>query len=127
MEAIPMPRPPIKRKKTNQSRLIGMAMPIDDTAKSIADKINTFLRPTLSLNFPANIAPTIQPISAHEATQPTMADERSYLFCIKPIAPATTAVSYPNKRPPTAATIVALYTYPLFISLVIFLINAIVN
>ena len=57
-----------------------MDVPIDETAKSIADKINTFLRPTLSLNFPANIAPTIQPISAHEAIQPIIAAERSYLF-----------------------------------------------
>src|ERR1019366_9610214 len=93
MDAMPIPRPPIKRKNTNQLRLIGIAIPRDETAKSMADKINTFLRPILSLNLPANIAPTMQPINAQDATQPTIADERSYLFCINPIAPATTAVS----------------------------------
>src|SRR5688572_20767984 len=80
MEAMPMPMPPIKRNTINQESSMGSIIPNEDTAKAIPDIINTFLRPNLSLSAPANMAPTMQPTSAQEATQPVMAADRLY-FC----------------------------------------------
>lgn len=120
IDATPIPIPPIKRKKTNHVKSSGTIIPADETANKIPDSTKTFLRPILSLNAPAKVAPITQPMSAHEAIHPFMVGESEYAFSMKPIAPATTAVSYPNKSPPTAATIVALYTYHLFPLLIIY-------
>ena len=46
----------------------------------------------------------MQPTRALDAAQPFMPAESSNLVSKKPIAPAMTAVSYPNSNPPTAAT-----------------------
>ena len=111
IDAMPMPTPPIKRKKINVLMPEGIMMPIEEMANAKAEIINTFFLPSLSLKPPESMALAIQPTSAHEAAQPFMAGERLNFSSINPMAPATTAVSYPNNKPPSAATIVYRYTY----------------
>jgi hypothetical protein len=58
-------------------------IPTEETANKMPESISTFLRPTLSLSVPANIAPITQPINAHEAIHPFMVGERSYKLFYK--------------------------------------------
>src|ERR1039457_5499518 len=54
------------------------ALPMDMTANRNADKINSRLRPNLSLNVPATGAPTRQPMSAQLFAQPDCAALAGY-------------------------------------------------
>lgn len=103
-EATPTPTPPRMRNTTKTQNRCGNAVPTAEARNSTPASTSVFLRPNRSLNTPASRQPTTQPSSAQAAAQPLSAGLRAKCACKKPMAPEITAVSYPNKRPPSAAT-----------------------
>ena len=70
LDAIPIAKPPIIRHGTNTANEDARAVPIDETANSIAAVISKRLRPNRSLRAPETIAPTRHPTSAQLIAQP---------------------------------------------------------
>ena len=69
-----------------------------------ADKIIVSLRPNLSLNTPESNTPTIEPTKAQPTYQPCCNVSNWNICATCEVVPDITAVSYPNKKPPNAAT-----------------------
>src|SRR5690606_38557811 len=65
----------------------------------------TGIRPSLFARLPANQAPTAQPISADETANPCRPGPSSNAPASASTAPLMTAVSNPNRNPPSAAAI----------------------
>ncbi|CAB5013508.1 unannotated protein [freshwater metagenome] len=63
----------------------------------------TLRRPKRSAKYPANQAPTAEPIKAIETTTPRANELRPKVALIADEAPLITAESKPNKNPPRAA------------------------
>src|SRR5215472_2220211 len=90
----------------------GKAEPSADSTNSTAATISPPLRPTAFASQPATPAPMMQPNKALDMVQPERlpraVSERCNgsmkLASIELTAPEITAVSYPNRRPPSVAT-----------------------
>src|SRR5690625_7196133 len=65
-------------------------------------------RPSLFATGPANQAPTAQPISAEETANPFSPAPSSNCPARASTAPLITAVSNPNRKPPSAAAVMML-------------------
>ena len=72
-DARPMATPPSIRHEMKIANEGASALPREVTANRNADKINSRLRPNLSLNAPATSAPARQPMSAQLLAQPDCA------------------------------------------------------
>src|SRR3954471_23548487 len=102
----PMPSPAKNRNTTRDDQLHARAQPSDDTRYRTARPRRLSRRPYLSPKNPAVAAPMIVPHSALETVKPSAPGERPYVVLNARVVPAITAVSKPNSRPPSAATIV---------------------
>ena len=72
--------------------------------KKRAEMNKGFFLPNLSLNSPDIATPTIQPINAAETNQPSWNAESVNCFCRNGSTPEITAISKPNRNPPSDAT-----------------------
>ena len=79
------------------------AQPIAENRNSAADSIRMRLRPNRSLRKPATVTPRMHPISAELTYHPSMTGPSPNLSFTNPIVPEITAVSYPNRNPPSDA------------------------
>ena len=80
------------------------AQPMPEAVNSTAARSMVSLRPKRSLRMPAMATPPIDPISAQPTYQPTCMALSANCVSTLVIVPEMTAVSYPNKMPPMAAT-----------------------
>src|SRR5690606_33875934 len=78
--------------------------PSADTKNKIAASINTRVRPYRSPSSPDIATPTMQPTNAEETNQPCWKAESENCFVTNGSIPDTTAMSKPNRKPPSAAT-----------------------
>lgn len=104
IDATPMPNPPTKRNITNVVNEPESMQPTADIRNKTADSINTTLRPYLSLSLPEKLTPIMQPRRAQLTNQPSLTALRLKSCVTKLTVPEMTAVSKPNKNPPSAAT-----------------------
>ena len=82
-----------------------MAQPIPEAVKRMAATSIVSLRPKRSLRMPATATPRIEPTRAQPTNQPTcMALSENWASTLE-MVPEMTAVSYPKRMPPMAATI----------------------
>jgi hypothetical protein len=93
IDADPIPMPPTMRAMLNSVKSRAKAEPIDETANNTAERSKDRLRPVRSLRTPAKLAPTIHPINALDAAQPSRLAFRPKRVVRNPIAPDITAVS----------------------------------
>ena len=91
------------------------AQPTAETVNSTADSNIVSLRPKRSLSTPATATPPIEPTSAHPTNHPCCMASSENCEATPDIVPEMTAVSYPNKIPPMAATSDRNATYPVFV------------
>ena len=77
-----------------------------------------FFLPMLSLSVPAKRTPIIEPTRAHPTYHPCCIVSRLNWPETLLMVPDITAVSYPKRIPPMAATTAIKSTYPLFLFLV---------
>ena len=104
METIPIPSPPIIRKMTSWEKSAHKAHPMAEMEKSNAEIIIVFFRPRKSDSIPATRTPIMEPIRAHPTYQPSPPVERPNCVLTTSVVPDMTAVSYPKRIPPIAAT-----------------------
>ena len=104
MDTIPIPSPPIIRYITNWLKPNDMAQPAAETVNNTAEISIVFFLPMRSLSVPPTLTPIIDPINAHPTYHPLciVVNENCLVTC--DTVPEITAVSYPNKNPPNAAT-----------------------
>jgi hypothetical protein len=86
--------------------------PIELATKSTAASTMTRFRPQMSAGWPANQAPTAQPMRVMATVIPTAAAPRLNSAWNELTAPLITEVSNPNRRPPSAAARVTPSTLP---------------
>jgi len=110
--ATPMPAPPTSRQSMSHSTDGGKAVPTADTAKSTAAMTMTRRRPKASASWPANQAPTADPMRAIETTKAMTPELRSKVWAMAVLAPLMTAESKPNRKPPRAAVAASRTTRP---------------
>ena len=75
-----------------------------ETVKSTAERSIVSLRPKRSLSIPATATPPIDPTSAQPTNQPCCIESSENCVATPVIVPEMTAVSYPKRIPPMAAT-----------------------
>src|SRR5712664_3575700 len=109
----PMPRPPMKRKRTSVLQFQAKAQPRAETRYSTAMARRLSRRPNLSPGIPASMDPRIVPQSAAETVIPRAAGDRRNVSVSACVVPAITAVSNPKRSPPSAATTVLFRRYEL--------------
>ena len=107
----PIASPPMNRANTNEPQFQANAHPIAESRYRIASMRRLARRPYLSPGYPAIIDPITVPQSALDTVRPSVPGVRPKTSVRARVAPAITAVSKPNRRPPRAATIVALSKY----------------
>src|SRR5688572_8121853 len=78
--------------------------PSADKKNNKAASNNGFFLPKRSLSSPEMATPMIHPTNAEDTNQPSWKAERENCFCNKGSMPDTTAISKPNKNPPSDAT-----------------------
>ncbi len=105
-EEPPTPNPPMKRKATKADQFHAMAQPRPETRYRTAITRRLSRRPKRSPGKPASIAPRTVPKSALNTVTPKRKGVRLYVWVRALVVPEMTAVSNPNRRPPSAATIV---------------------
>jgi hypothetical protein len=110
-DAPPMPRPPINLKTKKRYQLLVKAHPRADIKKKAPSRDMIGLRPNFSVGLPELIDPIIVPIRATATVKPNRKSPRLNTCSNDEIVPEMTAVSKPNKKPPSAATIVLQSTY----------------
>ncbi len=81
-----------------------MPDPSELTAKSSAVMRIAWTRPARSATRPPRSAPTAEPRSAEAIANPSRLGSAWKCRSSAPTVPLTTAVSYPNRKPPSAAT-----------------------
>ena len=80
------------------------AQPIAETLKRTDENSIVGLRPNRSLSHPATATPAIDPTSAQPTYHPFAIASSRNCSPTAAIVPEMTAVSYPNRMPPNAAT-----------------------
>ena len=110
--ATPMPAPPTSRQNMSHSTLGGKAVPTALSAKSTAAMSMTRRRPKVSASWPANQAPTAEPIRAIDTTNAIIPEPRSKVWAMAVLAPLITAESKPKRNPPRAAVAASRTTRP---------------
>src|SRR5262245_12426290 len=85
----------------NAESVFDTALPMADIAKKSAITNKAGLRPYLSAGHPPNNAPANVPINADDIVNPCQNGERLNKDCIDFSTPEMTAVSNPNKNPPS--------------------------
>ena len=80
------------------------AQPTADTLKRTDENSIVGLRPNRSLSHPATATPAIDPTSAQPTYHPFAIASSRNCSPTAAIVPEMTAVSYPNRMPPNAAT-----------------------
>ena len=105
METIPIPTPPIIRKTTSWKKLLHKAHPAADMQNRTAAASIVLFLPALSDMMPATDTPAIEPIRAHPTYHPCSSVSSPNRVVTLDIVPEMTAVSYPKRIPPMAATI----------------------
>lgn len=81
-----------------------MAQPTADSVKRMAERIMVLFRPKRSLSAPAKSTPMIEPTKAHPTYHPLCSEVSENWVETCETVPEITAVSYPNRKPPKAAT-----------------------
>src|SRR5690606_23244029 len=102
-DAAPTPRPPTTRHTMRSITPNASPDPIEDIRNSTAAISITGMRPSLLASPPANQAPTTQPSSAEETAKPDSPAPSENWSVSASTAPLMTAVSKPNRKPPSAA------------------------
>ena len=115
METIPMPIPPMIRYTTNSLKDADKAHPMAEAENRIAERIMVFFRPALSLRTPAQATPPMEPTNAQPTYHPSCRVVNPNCWDTCAMVPEITAVSYPNRKPPKAATIDRNRIYPIFV------------
>src|SRR2546422_6841621 len=107
----PIPSPPMKRNATSEGQFHAAAQPRAETKYKMAMSRRLSRRPSLSPGNPASIDPMTVPQRALATVMPNIPGE-SWKVCLRaPVVPEMTAVSKPNRRPPSAATTVLFTRY----------------
>lgn len=96
--------PPMIRLITRMSKLDATAQPNADNRNNAAEIIIVGFLPNLSLSVPATDTPKIEPTNAQPTYQPLSMVVKLNCELTWITVPEITAVSYPNKKPPNAAT-----------------------
>ena len=96
--------PPVILKPTSWTKLLLAAHPMAQKLNRVAAMSIVFFLPMPSLMEPATITPNIEPMSAQPTYQPCCIVSRANWLVTLLIVPEITAVSYPNRIPPMAAT-----------------------
>src|SRR5258708_1078427 len=109
----PIPRPPMKRKRTSADQSHATAQPRAETRYSTAIARKLSRRPNLSPGSPARMDPKMVPQSAAETVIPKAAGDRWNVSVSAWVVPAITAVSNPKRSPPSDATRVLFKRYEL--------------
>ena len=105
-------------KHTSWTKPALAAQNIADRQKRVAAMSIVFFLPMLSLSVPAKRTPIIEPTRAHPTYHPCCIVSRLNWPETLLMVPDITAVSYPKRIPPMAATTAIKSTYPLFLFLV---------
>src|SRR5579863_9204367 len=93
-EAAPMATPPAMRQNTKALKLNAQPVRRDDAAKSMADRMSSFLRPYLSLSAPEKREPRRHPSNAQLFAHPSVAPLESWKYFSKNgLAPPMTTQS----------------------------------
>jgi hypothetical protein len=106
LDAMPIPIPPNTLDAITHDKDGIKAQPIADNRNNVADNNKGFLLPNRSLNSPEKATPIIQPTSAADTNQPSCTGLRLNCFSTKGNTPEITAISKPNRKPPSEATMV---------------------
>ncbi len=104
MLTTPIPMPPMILYMTRSLNPVHRQQPIAETLNSTADIKSVFFLPKKSLITPANATPIIEPTRAQPTYQPLLISLRPNCEHTSAVVPEMTAVSYPNRIPPNAAT-----------------------
>lgn len=110
-----MPIPPMIRYTTNSLKDADKAHPMAEAENRIAERIMVFFRPALSLRTPAQATPPMEPTNAQPTYHPSCRVVNPNCWDTCAMVPEITAVSYPNRKPPKAATIDRNRIYPIFV------------
>ena len=102
MPAKPTPMPPTSLAVMTNASDGASADPIAETRKSAAAIVREPLRPRRSLSHPAIPAPMTLPSRAELTVQPKSTGPSSNCRWRGPTVPEMTAVSNPNRKPPSA-------------------------
>lgn len=98
-----MARPPTRRHAIRSHSEKAYADPTELTANRRAAATMTFLRPQRSASPPANQAPAARPRSVMATVKPRTLALKPKSAWMESTAPLMTAVSKPNRSPPTAS------------------------
>src|SRR6266852_503800 len=105
LDASPIANPPAILQVTKAPKVFERAVPIEESANNIADKRSMGFRPNLSVRAPESMAPSRQPTRAQPIAHPCCAGSyKPKNFSYKGLATPITTQSYPNSKPPSAAT-----------------------
>jgi hypothetical protein len=106
-EAAPMPTPPRNLEMSSIYQFAAKAHPKEDTKYSSAHSHNIARLPYASPGFPIMMDPRTVPMRAMETVKPSVASVSPNNGRRNRVVPEITAVSNPNRNPPSADTIVA--------------------
>ena len=101
------------RKTTSWLKFAATAQPNAEMLNIRAAMSMVLLRPMPSESMPATSTPIIEPIRAQPTYQPSWIVLRANWVVTALVVPEITAVSYPNRIPPMAATTARNTTYPI--------------
>jgi hypothetical protein len=96
--------PPMNRNAARVSSEVASPLPSALTTNSAEASHITRNRPYRSATRPVISAPNAAPISATDTVSPSQSELAEYWSRIADTAPLMTALSYPNRNPPIAAT-----------------------
>jgi hypothetical protein len=111
-DATPTPTPPITRKTTMIPRELANPLPTALIRNTAAAAHIAVSRPQRSATRPAKNAPAAAPSSADATVKPSAPALAENWLWIAVTAPLMTALSYPNKNPPSAAVSDSRITVP---------------
>src|SRR5580698_7273282 len=100
-----MPRPPMKRAIRNESQFQAKEQPSADSTYKAAVMRRVARLPIFCPILPADMAPITVPQRAMDTVKPRLTGLREKYSERVCVVPAITAVSNPNKRPPSAPVI----------------------